>query len=289
MVSKRNGRRDGSRRREALSHFLRMRRAGVAPGDVGLRAVGQRRTPGLRREEVAVLAGVGTSWYTWLEQGREINVSEPVAYAIGSALKLNDDEFRYFYGLLEISPQFLRARHPHKGGTRDLPHLVDSLMPHPALIADYIWNIRVANASARLVFGLAEADKNLLVSLFTNKIIRSRCADFSRVARYTVAQFRASIVGHYGDPVLERMISDLSRQSSDFASLWHSHDVLVRPDGNRKEVDHPTAGRLVFETHSWTLDGTGSVRLFLHLPARVTDTPRRVADLLRASLDLSHP
>ena len=224
---------------------------------------------------------MGTSWYTWLEQGRDIKISEPIARAIGSALQFSDDEFRYFYGLLGISLHLRDVPQPDASDAQDLANLVDSLEPCPAMILDDMWNIRGANHATRLVFGLSDLDQNLLVYIFANDVFRSRCADFSRVAARAVAQFRASAVRNYDDPALERMVDKLSLQSEEFASLWHSHKVLNQARGSREEINHPEAGTLIFETQVWTLDGFDSTRLMVHLPAPGTCTRGKVSDLVR--------
>src|SRR3954471_15966448 len=127
-----------SRRHQALSHFLRSRRARLSPQQVGLVvSAGKRRTPGLRREEVAVLAGIGTSWYTWLEQGRDIKVSEPIARAIGRALRLDQGELAYFYRLVGLG---------HSAPVADIADsvfepVVNGWLPNPALVIDPLWNI----------------------------------------------------------------------------------------------------------------------------------------------------
>jgi hypothetical protein len=239
-----------------------------------------------------VLAGVGTSWYTWLEQGRGINVSEPIARAIGRALQLDDCQFNYFYRLLGISPYRLLGISPRLAEMRpgelsypDLSHLVEELLPNPALILDRMWNILESNLATRLVFGLSESEPNLLVSLFTNDVVRSRCADFGRIKKIAVAQFRAGTAECYDDPVFNDLIGRLCERSGQFASLWHSHDVLdLRYE--RKEVNHPEAGRLVFQTQAWRLDGFDSVRLLLHVPHGMTDTRRKVEALVQSNLGL---
>jgi len=148
----------------------------------------------LRREEVAVLAGVGSSWYTWLEQGRDINISEPVARSIGTALRLDDCEFNYFYRLLGFSTRLREARVLDDFGRPHLGQVVDEWLPCPALILDTLWNILEVNISTRLVFGLPEHERNLLVCLFTSDLIRSRSRDFDYMATVAVAKFRADTV-----------------------------------------------------------------------------------------------
>lgn len=272
-----------NRRREALSQFLRVRRSRSSLADSGLASsAGRRRTPGLRREEVAVLAGVGSSWYTWLEQGRNINVSEPVARAIGTALRLDDCEFNYFYRLLGISPRLRGTRVLDDFGRPSLGQMVDEWLPCPALVLDAIWNILEANRSTRLVFGLPEYERNLLVSLFTSDVMRSHARDFDYMAKVAVAQFRADTAECYDDPAFNELVRGLCERSDQFARLWDSQDVLDLHH-KRKEINHPDVGDLVFATQAWRLEGYDTVRLVLHLPDRATDTHDKLDLLLERS------
>nr|WP_242001718.1 helix-turn-helix domain-containing protein [Kribbella steppae] len=153
-------------RREELREFLRARRAAVSPGEVGLPDVGKRRTPGLRREEVASLAGVGVSWYTWLEQGRDINVSGEVLDAISKALRLSEPERSHLYLLAGLNPP---VRSATVGAvTEELRRLVDAWSPRPAILRDQYWNLLAINDATRTVFGYDDTDHNCLISFFTN-------------------------------------------------------------------------------------------------------------------------
>jgi hypothetical protein len=252
----------------------------LSPSEIGLSvSSGKRRTPGLRREEVAVVAGIGTSWYTWLEQGRDINVSESVARAIGRALRLNPGEFRYLYRMLGISLGRETGLTPESLGL-DAGQVVDEWLPSPALVIDELWNLLAFNASARVVFGIGPGNRNLLASFFTNEQARSLYSDPERVEREAVAQFRATAAGRYNDPGFGRLIASLCSGSERFAALWRSHEVLGSCK-MRKEIDHPDAGRLSFDVHAWRVDGVDGVRLFLHLPSPASDTRAKLEDLLR--------
>jgi hypothetical protein len=266
-----------SRRRDALSSFLRGRRARLSPQQVGLTvSAGKRRTPGLRREEVAVLAGIGTSWYTWLEQGRDIKVSEPIARAIGRALRLDACELAYFYrlvGLGHTTPPALVPEHARFGP------VVDGWSPNPAVVIDCLWRILALNQAARLVFGLSMEDGNLLAGLFGNNVLRARCADWENLTRVTVAHFRAATVEYQDDPELHELVDGLGKRSNRFAELWRRHEVLP-PNPTPTAIEHPEVGRLDFESNTWQLSGAPSVQLLLYLPG--TDaTATRLGTLLR--------
>ena len=218
--------------REELRDFLRSRRARVTPADVGMPSAGKRRTPGLRREEVAVLAGVGVSWYTWLEQGREINVSGEVLDAIARVLRLSEAERAHLYLLAGLNPP--RASGVDAEVTPELRRLLDT-WPHPALLRDRQWNLLAVNASARNVFGLGD-DSNCLVAFFTNARYRDLHVNWDVVAPGVVAAFRADAV--HADEVART----LAAVSPDFASLWARHDVAA-PLQTVKSVRSPSGVR----------------------------------------------
>lgn len=190
-------------RRRDLREFLMTRRARVTPAEAGLPDGGaRRRTPGLRREEVAVLAGVGVSWYQWLEQGRDITVSPQVLDAVSRVLRLNDAERRHLYVLAGLNPPLpSAAAAPVSDGLR---RLIDAWMPFPAHILDPYWNTITFNEAAGLVFGYGEQDVNCLVSYFTNPIYRARNTTWEANAGFVVAQFRAAVSERRGTPATRR-------------------------------------------------------------------------------------
>ena len=239
---------DGERRR-LLAQFLRRRRERLNPLDTGLPLGARRRTPGLRREEVALLAGMGASWYTSLEQGRDVHPSEQVLESLARTLRLTPDERRYLFTLAlrhepteaapydeELSPALLR--------------LVESLDPHPAYIMGRRWDLLAWNRAAALVFSfdtpMPPHTRNMMWRLFTNPLLRARNPDWERVARFTVAQFRADYARYPGDPRFGALIADLSRACPEFAVWWSQHDVSGRQDCH-KHMRHPTLGTLDFE------------------------------------------
>ncbi|WP_020673436.1 helix-turn-helix transcriptional regulator [Amycolatopsis nigrescens] len=233
-------------RREQLRDFLRTRRARLTPGDVGMAAGGRRRTPGLRREEVAVLAGVGVDWYTWLEQGRDINVSGEVLDAIARALHLTEPERAHLYLLAGLNP-------PRAGGSRgtevspELRQLLAAWSPRPAVLRDRYWNLLAVNDAAREVFGYRDTDHNCLITFFTNARYREAHVHWESIAPAVVAAFRADAAHSPDDPEFARVVGDLSAVSPEFAELWTRHDVGV-PAQAVKAVHHPETGDLFFDT-----------------------------------------
>ncbi|MFB9909494.1 helix-turn-helix transcriptional regulator [Allokutzneria oryzae] len=269
-------------RREQLRDFLRTRRARLTPGDVGMAAGGRRRTPGLRREEVAVLAGVGVSWYTWLEQGREITVSAEVLDAIGGALRLTEPERAHLYLLAGLNPPRVGAARA-AAVTPELQHLLDAWTPRPAMLQDRYWNLLAVNDAARTVFGYGDTDHNCLITFFTNARYRDMHVHWASVAPDVVAAFRADAAHSPDDPEFGRVVDDLSAVSPEFAELWARHDVGTHTQAV-KAVRHPEAGDLVFDKTSLAVADRPDWRLELYNPRPGTGTEGRIEQLLRAGL-----
>ncbi|MDJ0396706.1 helix-turn-helix transcriptional regulator [Rhodococcus sp. G-MC3] len=267
-------------KREELSQFLRSRRGKLSPVQVGFSASARRRTPGLRREEVAVLAGVGTSWYTWLEQGRDISISASVAGAIARALRLGSAETVYFYRLTGIDPATLDTTPtPLETSAISLSGVVEGWMPAPAFVIDHLWNFTAMNDAARCVFGFGETDTNLLRSYFANPHCRSRYVDSDELAKVTVAQFRAGAANRFHDEDFRALVHTVSAESEEFRDLWNSHDVSDM-EHKVKLIDDPVFGRLTFDVHIFQLVDDGAQRLVLHQPTPLSDTAEKVASLL---------
>lgn len=264
-------------RREQLRDFLRGRRARLTPADVGLPHAGRRRTPGLRREEVAVLAGVGVSWYTWLEQGRDIKVSAQVLHAISGALLLTPDECAYLFRLAGLSPPPAEPA-PRAAIDAELRRMLDAWSPRPAYILDRHWGLAAVNGAAREVFGFGERDYNCLVAFFTSARYRAAYSRWEEAAPDVVARFRAEAARHPDDPEFGRLADDLSAVSGEFAALWARHEVTDSAHGT-KTLTHPRCGELVFEYRRLPLLDHPGYEMVLHNPAPDTGTLERMEQL----------
>lgn len=262
-------------RRTQLRDFLRTRRARLTPGDVGMPDAGRRRTPGLRREEVAVLAGVGVSWYTWLEQGRDIKVSAEVLDAIGHALRLTEPERAHLYVLAGLNPPRARGA----AVTPELRNLLDAWAPRPAVLRDRYWDLLAVNDAAQTVFGFGEADVNCLVVFFTNVRYRALHVQWAAAAPGVVAAFRADAAHSPDDPEFARLVADLSAVSPEFASLWARHEVGV-PVQAVKAVHHPSVGDLYFDTTTLAVADHPDLHMVLYNPQPGTPTADRLERLM---------
>ncbi|MDA3649124.1 helix-turn-helix transcriptional regulator [Saccharopolyspora indica] len=265
------------RRSAEIRDFLRSRRARLTPADVGMPAGGTRRTPGLRREEVAVLAGVGVSWYTWLEQGRDINVSPDVLDAIARVLRLDAAEREHLYLLAGLNPP--QAQPVQRQASPELQRVIDGWMPRPAYIIDRHWNLVALNRAAQVVFGYGPDDHNCLVTFFTSARYQSAICHWQDAARAMLGQYRADAARYPDDPEFDRLATDMCAVSPAFAEIWAEHRIGSNAQGT-KALSHPQAGELIFEYTTLPLPDLPGHRLLLHNPQPGSNAESRIAELL---------
>ncbi|MEU4192616.1 helix-turn-helix transcriptional regulator [Kribbella sp. NPDC026611] len=269
--------------RVELGEFLKARRARVSPGSVGLPEGGRRRTPGLRREELAQLAGVGVTWYTWLEQGREINVSGQVLDAVAATLQLSPVEREHLYRLAEATP--VRLPRPTECASEAvLSEILDTLDPLPALITNKRFDIVRSNAAYRELFhdwhALPCVHKNVLWCIITEPSAREQLVNYDNEVAYLVARLRSAYGEHIGDPDWETDLARLQSTSPEFTELWSRHEVAdctPRP----RHIVHPTTGDMHFNVTELALPAHPDLLLFVETPA--DDETRRKLPLTRFS------
>jgi transcriptional regulator with XRE-family HTH domain len=257
---------DGFSRGERLGAFLRLHRQRLSPQAAGLPAGGRRRTPGLRREELAHLCEVSPTWITWLEQGRGVAASAGVLARLAQALQLSPAERAYLFDLAERrdpqEPEPLpRPAHAALRGVE--------AMRCPAYVLDRRWDVAAANPQAVELFlgwgaGAGETP-NLLRFLFLSPAARALIHDWETRAWRLVAEFRADCGRQADSPVIRPLIAELSAASADFARLWRTHDVLGREGGERR-FQHPALGPLSFEQLTLRPDQRSDLKLVLLLP-----------------------
>jgi len=238
------------KKRRELGDFLRAHRARLSPASLGLPAIGRRRTPGLRREEVAQACGMSPTWYTWLEQGRDIAASPPALSALARALQLTPAERAYLFELADRRDPNLSGRAGEEG--MDVPPALAraiAAIDGPAYLLDSLWNARAWNrpASALFVGWLDGAsDRNLLRYVFLSPVARKIIPDWQARARRVLAEFRADSSRHLEDAELQTLVEDLRGRSALFAQCWTEHAVVDRTGGERT-FDHPREGRLSYK------------------------------------------
>ena len=273
---------DGAPRRAELADFLRTRREAVRPEDVGLPGGGRRRTLGLRREEVVQLAGVGATWYTWLEQGRDVRASASVLEAVAGALQLTPAERAHLI-LLGRGEQVPPVKAPKERVHPTVRKLVEGLDPNPACIIGRRYDFLAWNDAHSAVFGdpgeMPDGRRNLLWSVFTDPARRTLHTDWNEGARRLAARFRAQAARHVGDPDFERLISALRGASPEFREWWELHEVASSGVG-RKVLKHPKVGKLVFEHAVFRPEESPEHRFVIYSAVPVANTPEKLRRLL---------
>ena len=264
--------------RDELAQFLRTRRASLGPEAVGLPTSGRRRTPGLRREEVALLAGVSVSWYTWLEQGRPIRASREVLLAIARTLQLTPTENAH---LLALADRAEPVSAPDTDRAPDqLVRLIEAMSPSPAYVLGPRWEFLAWNRAQALLFPaierLAEADRNLLWVVFATAEARELIVDWPVESRRMLTQFRADTDRLHDDPALEELIARLTQVSPEFAAGWARHDVAPFESRVRRYA-HPRAGTLIFEYQLLVPAEFAHMRVVVQLPVAGDDSTQRLA------------
>lgn len=270
-------------RRNELREFLMSRRARVSPEEAGLPlGGGRRRTPGLRREEVAVLAGVGASWYQWLEQGRDISVSPQVLDSVARVLRLSNAERRHLYLLAGMNPPAPEVAPEKRDMCDGLRRLIDTWMPYPAHIMDRYYNCVMYNDAAALVLGMRPGiTQNCLVDFFTDPLYRSRSRSWEKNARTVVAQFRAACAARPDDEGYRSVLAEVTEVSPEFAVMWAERDI--EDQGQiRKELDHPLAGLLVVESTVLKVPARPDLSIVLHTPLDEANTAAKLEWLASA-------
>ncbi len=280
-------------RRREIADFLKTRRTRRQPEELGLPRGRRRRTPGLRREEVAAAAGVSAEWYTWLEQAREVRPSAQVLTRIGEALRLEPREARH---LLTLGGYAVPANGSDLPQTVSvslrLQRLIDQMEFGPAWVFGERWDIVAWNRAATVIHGdlatLQGIERNALYQLFLGNRMRATLVDWETHGRLCVAKLRATYARRVEDPWFNELVTVLRTRSAEFARWWDENDIETRQEGV-KHYEHPEAGRLVFDfTVLEVMDERmSSLRLVSYVPAPGTGTREKMEKLLEMPEPLS--
>jgi len=252
--------------RAELGNFLRARRERLNPQALGLAHGQRRRTPGLRREEVAELAGIGVDWYIRLEQGREVRPSATTVDALARALRLEPAEHAHLRALTRVMDRRTFV-------TETVPDVIRRIVEgigHPAYVTGRRWDILAWNKAAADIFTdfghLAGADRNILLYVLTDPGARRLFgAAWANDARRMVAQFRATHDLWAGDPAFRDLLARLRRGSPEFAAWWEAHDIRGNATG-QKLLSHPEKGLLHFEYATFQANDDPSLKLAIYTP-----------------------
>ncbi|PDP87044.1 transcriptional regulator [Glycomyces fuscus] len=271
--------------RGELAAFLRDRRGRIGPGDAGLPDTGRRRTPGLRRQEVAQLAGMSVEYYVRLEQARGPNPSRQVLSALSRALMLTADERAYLFHLAGAAPPATRG--PDREVPRAVRHLLGGLATTPAYVLDAKYDVLAWNRMATHFIGdmarLPEGRRNLIEWMFSQPEDDPHWDDPNHTCfvGHTVADLRAAYARYPGDPGIARLVTTLLGTSPRFTRMWESREVRERR-GFSKRVDHPLAGILEFECQVLHVPDTDQ-RVMMYCPEPGSATERSMARLAAGS------
>lgn len=256
-------------RRKELGALLRARREQVDRADYGLPPGTRGRRKGLRREEVSYLSGVSVTWYTWLEQGRDINPSRQVLDAIARCLRLTVPEHNYLLGLAGLVPAPPGAESAVQTAPAHVQRFLDALAGHPAYALAPDWGITGWNRAYEALYpNVASASpeqRNLLWLVFTDPGVRDLLDDWEVTSRRFLAEFRAEAGPRLGDPRYLDLIARLIDTSPEFRAGWQDHDI--RGFQSRERIfHHPRAGRLVFEQHQLRPSDRPDIQLVVYTP-----------------------
>jgi transcriptional regulator with XRE-family HTH domain len=258
-----------------LGIYLKDRRAKLDPAAFGFPPE-RRRTPGLRREEVAQRANISSTWYTWLEQGRGGAPSADVLDRIARALMLTDVEREHLFLLGLGRPPEVRYQRS-EGVTPRLQRVLDALEPSPALIRTATWDVVAWNRAATVMLtdygSLPPEQRNVLRFIFLDPRVRAAQYDWESVARFVVSSFRVDAARAGAAAEVEPLVRELCRLSPEFRAMWRDNDVRTHGEG-AKQIRHPVLGRLAFEYSAFAVDGRPDLSMVVYIPATPADADR---------------
>lgn len=273
------------RRRRELADFLRTRRSRLSPQEAGLHVeTARRRTPGLRREEVATLSGISLPWYTALEQGRDIQVSEQVLESLARTLQLSHDERNHLFVLANCSvvPYVTVG----ESISPALQQILDRMGSYPAYVIDRRWNVTAWNKMTSTLCGdfnqIAELERNILWRVFMMKDNEARIVNWENVATMLLAHFRSRYALYMNDSWYRELVDKLCEHSEEFRMWWRKHDVSGTSTGE-KVIHHPKAGLLSFRYNSFAVPESADFVMRVYTPIENTGTDQQLEDLIDES------
>jgi len=271
-----------------LGTYLKARRAKLDPAAFGLPST-RRRTPGLRREEVAQRANVSATWYTWLEQGRGGAASADVLDRIARALVLTEVEREHLFLLGLGRPPEVRYQAAESVSPR-LQRVLDALESSPAYVKTSTWDVVAWNRASAVVLtdygALAPEQRNILRLIFSDPRVRAVQTDWDSVARFVVAAFRADVARAGATKNVKALVDELCRLSPEFEAIWADNDVRSTYGDVAKTLRHPLAGPITLEYSSFAVDGRPDLDLVIYNPATPADADR-IRSLIRSRPEVS--
>jgi transcriptional regulator with XRE-family HTH domain len=259
----------------ALGRYLKDYRGRIDPATFGFSSA-RRRTPGLRREEVAQRANISPTWYTWLEQGRGGAPSKEVLNRIAQSLVMTEPERQHLFMLAFGHPPEVVYKAP-EGVTPRLQRLLDRFEVSPAIIKTATWDVLAWNRAATVVLTdynlLPVAQRNILRLMFANPGVRAKQDDWNSMARFVVAAFRADAIRAGATSQVSQLVDELCQLSADFAAMWRDNDVRGHGEGT-KRLHHPKLGLLELEYSAFSVDGRSDLSMIVYNPMTAAEEER---------------
>jgi len=259
----------------ALGRYLKDYRGRIDPATFGYSSA-RRRTPGLRREEVAQRANISPTWYTWLEQGRGGAPSKEVLNRIAQSLVMTEPERQHLFMLAFGHPPEVVYKAP-EGVTPRLQRLLDRFEVSPAIIKTATWDVLAWNRAATVVLTdynlLPVAQRNILRLMFSNPGVRAKQDDWKSMARFVVAAFRADAIRAGATSQVSQLVDELCQLSADFAAMWRDNDVRGHGEGS-KRLHHPKLGLLELEYSAFSVDGRPDLSMIVYNPMTAAEEER---------------
>ncbi|AJY74707.1 helix-turn-helix transcriptional regulator [Paenibacillus beijingensis] len=273
----------GSEKRKELGNFLKSRRARLSPDQFGLPKGTRRKVQGLRREELAQIAGIGLTWYTWLEQGKDIQVSAQVLESLVSVMQLSAEERDHLYKLALGQLPVDQTASLQADLTPILQNFMNDFEMCPAYVTDQRWDVLLWNKAARLVFGdfekMSERERNALWRCFASPAYRRLMGDWESHAKRLMAQFRSTSTPFVGESWFKELVADLMEISPEFREWWPRYDILGTPIG-KKMIRHPRAGEMMMEHITFRVYDAPELKLTVYRPLAENDSAYKMERLM---------
>lgn len=273
----------GSEKRKELGNFLKSRRARLSPEQFGLPIGPRRKVKGLRREELAQIAGIGLTWYTWLEQGKDIQVSVQVLESLAAAMRMSAEERNHLYMLALGQLPVDQTASFEAELTPILQNFMNDFEMCPAYVTDVRWDVLLWNKAARLVFGDFERmngrERNALWRCFSSPAYRQLMGDWESHAKRLLAQFRSTSTLFVGEDWFKELVGDLMEISPEFREWWPRYDIMGTPIG-KKTIRHPRAGAMIMEHITFRVYDAPELKLTVYRPLGENDSVQKMSQLL---------
>lgn len=274
---------DQEESRRELGKFLKSRRSRLTPEQFGLPIGPRRKVPGLRREELAQIAGIGLTWYTWLEQGKNIQVSTQVLERLVTVMQLNAEERNHLYKLALGQLPVEQTASIEESLIPIVQNFMNEYERCPAYVTDQRWDILLWNKAGERVFGdfekMDKKERNAIWRCFASPAYRNLIGDWESHAKRLLAQFRSTSTSFVGEGWFKDLVAELMEISPEFRQWWLSYDISGTPIG-KKKINHPRVGTMVMEHITFQVYDAPELKLTVYRPLEEKNTVQKMIRLL---------